>query len=333
MSVQQAIVHLIEKKADGSAAILHLREHGLSGEVVEHLVADLNESYNAKPDKLWGYFQPSSENYPLSDWLAALLAERRDFVSFSQQVAERLKSYLEDAGFMSGGHVLLAQYRQGMTDYLSIALLHHSAGLTVTEQLDLIPAPHLDLGQLHLAARINLSEWQQNSTSRQYISLIRGRNGRKLAEAFRECLGCVEGADAAGETRTLLKAFSEYVEAADLPEETARTQTDTLVEYASGQAKRGQPLSIDELSSLLDDENPRAFYEHIRHKDYGLSPEIPADKRTLNQFRRFTGRTEGLSISFDAHLLGNAVQYDEAQEVLIIRCVPEKLRGQLKGSN
>lgn len=103
------------------------------------------------------------------------------------------------------------------------------------------------------------------------------------------------------------------------------------MEYASGQSKRGQPLSIDELSSLLDDENPRAFYEHIRHKDYGLSPEIPADKRTLNQFRRFTGRTEGLSISFDAHLLGNAVQYDEAQEVLIIRCVPEKLRGQLKG--
>ncbi|MCP2074298.1 UNVERIFIED_ORG: nucleoid-associated protein YejK [Pseudomonas lini] len=28
----------------------------------------------------------------------------------------------------------------------------------------------------------------------------------------------------------------------------------------------------------------RAVYDHIRNKDYGLFPDIPADKRTLNQF-------------------------------------------------
>ncbi len=54
-------------------------------------------------------------------------------------------------------------------------------------------------------------------------------------------------------------------------------------------------------------QQPRAFYDYIRNKDYGLSPEIPADKRTLNQFRRFTGRAEGLSISFETGQWGARV--------------------------
>ncbi|PAU63293.1 nucleoid-associated protein YejK, partial [Pseudomonas sp. PIC25] len=71
-------------------------------------------------------------------------------------------------------------------------------------------------------------------------------------------------------------------------------------------------------------------YEHIRNKDYGLSPEIPPDKRTLSQFRRFTGRAEGLSISFEAHLLGSAIEYDENHDTLVIRHLPTQLRDQLK---
>jgi nucleoid-associated protein len=89
-------------------------------------------------------------------------------------------------------------------------------------------------------------------------------------------------------------------------------------------------MGLEELSGLIDEERPRAFYEHIRNKDYGLSPEIPPDKRTLSQFRRFTGRAEGLSISFEAHLLGSKIEYDEARDMLIIRQVPTQLKDQLK---
>ncbi|HLA30007.1 MAG TPA: nucleoid-associated protein, partial [Pseudomonas sp.] len=128
----------------------------------------------------------------------------------------------------------------------------------------------------------------------------------------------------------LLKAFSDFVESEDLPEEAAREKTKTLVDYASSQAKIGEPMGLQELSGLIDEERPRAFYEHIRNKDYGLSPEIPADKRTLNQFQRFTGRAEGLSISFEAHLLGSKVEYDESQGTLIIRNLPTQLTDQLK---
>ena len=226
---------------------------------------------------------------------------------------------MEESNLSVGGHVLFAHYQQGMTDYLAIALLHHSEGVAVTDELDVTPSRHLDLGQLHLAARINVSEWQNNKQSKQYISFIKGKNGKKVSEYFRDFIGCQEGVDGPGETRTLLKAFSDFVESEDLPEDSAREKTKTLVDYASSQAKLGEPMGLEELSELIDEERPKAFYDHIRNKDYGLSPEIPADKRTLNQFRRFTGRAEGLSISFEAHLLGSKIEYDEENGTLIIK--------------
>nr|WP_322939103.1 nucleoid-associated protein [Pseudomonas sp. s4] len=151
-----------------------------------------------------------------------------------------------------------------------------------------------------------------------------------MSDYFRDFIGCQEGVDAPGETRTLLKAFSDFVESEDLPEEQAREKTNTLVGYATSQAKLGEPMTLEELSGLIDEDRPQAFYDHIRNRDYGLSPEIPADKRTLNQFRRFTGRAEGLSISFEAHLLGSKIDYDENAGTLTIRNLPTQLRDQLK---
>ena len=61
-----------------------------------------------------------------------------------------------------------------------------------------------------------------------------------------------------------------------------------------------------------------------------MAPEFPADKRTLSQFQRFTGRAEGLSISFEAHLLGSKIEYDESTDTLVIRNLPTQLTDQLK---
>lgn len=331
MPIRHCIVHLIEKKPDGSPAVLHARDSELAeSQAMENLLADLNESYNAKQGKAWGLFHAESGAYPFSGWLGRYLEGETDFTAFSRKAVEHLQKLMEESNLSTGGHVLFAHYQQGMTDYLAIALLHHSEGVTVTDSLEVAPAKHLDLAQLHLAARINISEWRNNKQSKQYISFIKGKNGKKVSDYFRDFIGCQEGVDAPSETRTLLKAFSDFVESEDLAEEAAREKTSALVDYASNQARRGEPMTLEELSEVIDEERPRAFFDHIRNKDYGLSPEIPPDKRTLNQFRRFTGRAEGLSISFEAHLLGSKIEYDEAQDTLIIHNLPTQLKDQLK---
>lgn len=331
MPIHHCILHFIDKKPDGSPTILHRREAELAqSEAIEYLLADLNDSYNAKPGKGWGYFQEDSQSYPFKGWLEAYLVQSQDFPAFTTQAVQHLQALMEQSNLATGGHVLFAHYQQGMTEYLIIALLHQTQGIGISESLELVTGEHLDLSQLHLAARINLSEWHNNAQSKQYISFIKGRNGRKVSDYFRDFIGCQEGVDAPTETQTLLKAFSDYVDSSDLPEQQVREKTEALMDYASTQARLGQPISLEELSEVLDEEQPRGFYQHIRNSDYGLAPEIPADKRTLSQFRRISGRADGLSISFEAHLLGSQVEYDDSREVLIIRQLPSQLREQLK---
>ncbi|POA45573.1 nucleoid-associated protein YejK [Pseudomonas sp. MPR-ANC1] len=331
MPLRHAIVFHIDKKPDGTPAMLHTRDTELVvSDATENLLGDLNEAYNGKQGKAWGLFHAESGAFPFSGWLNRYLSGGYGFVDFTRDAVEHLKRLMEESNLSVGGHALFAHYQQGLTDYLAIALLHHSDGVSVTDELDVTPSRHLDLGQLHLAARINISEWQSNPKSRQYISFIKGKNGRKATDYFRDFIGCQEGVDGPGETRTLLKAFKDFVESEELPDDSAREKAKTLLDYASSQAKIGGLVTLDELSEVIDEENPKAFADFARAAAYGLSPEIPADKRTLNQFRRFTGRTEGLSISFEAHLLGTKIEFDEENGTLTLKGLPTALLDQLK---
>lgn len=330
MPILHSIIHRIDKDSGETPARLEAAGGELApSPALDDLLAGLGDAYHAKA-KAWGRFTEEGEAANLfAGELAAYLAGTTRFLDLTCTLAERL-TVLIDAHLPAGGYVLVVDQQQGDTRYLSLALLHHRQGFGVDASLAVVPSHQLNLTQMTLAARLNLTQWQDGTASHPYLSWTRDRGGRKLAEDFQALLGAEEGLDASRETRTLLKAFSDYVERQDLPEEASREKTEALIDYASDQARRGEPITLGELSELVDEQQPKAFYEHIRNSDYGLAPEIPPDKRTLNQFRRFTGRTQGVSISFDSHLLGSSVEYDEDQDRLIIKTVPKQLREQLK---
>jgi nucleoid-associated protein len=331
MPVRHSAIHKIDKNPDGTPAVLILGSaEQVESQARDDLVQQFNESYNAATGKAWGFFHQESGAHPFSGWLGKYLAGGYDFLEFSITAVEHLTKLMEESNLTTGGHALFCHYQQGLTDYLIIALVQETEAVTMTEELHLMTVKRLDLDHIRLAARINLSEWKNNPQSRQYISYLKGKQGRRVSEYFRDFIGCQEGIDGPGETRTLLKAFSDFVESEDLGEESAREKTQTLVSYSMAQAKLGEPITLDELSEVLDDDHPKAFAEFIQGKDYGLSASIPPDKKTLNKFRRFTGRADGLSISFEQHLLGSKVEFDETEGTLTLRRLPTQLTNQLK---
>lgn len=334
MPVLHSVIHKIDKKPDGSPAVLYLgTAEQVDSQARDDLVQQFNESYNATAGKGWGLFHVESGAYPLRGWLSKYLVGDNDFLSFTTTAVEYLTKLMEESNLTVGGHALFCHYQQGLTQYLVIALVQETEAVTMTEELCLMTVKRLDLDYIRLAARINLSEWQNNPESRQYISYIKGKQGRRINDYFRDFIGCQEGIDAPGETRTLLKAFSDFVESEDLPEESAREKTQALVSYSMAQAKLGEPITLDELSELIDEDQPKSFYNFIKAKDYGLSDTLPPDKKTLNKFRRFTGRANGLSISFEQHLLGSKVEFDEVDGTLTLRGLPTQLTEQLKRAN
>lgn len=78
MPIRHCIVHLIDKKPDGSPAVLHARDSELAAsDAIENLLADLNDSYNAKQGKARGFFHGESGAYPLSGWLKQYRTKKR----------------------------------------------------------------------------------------------------------------------------------------------------------------------------------------------------------------------------------------------------------------
>lgn len=332
MPIRHAVIHQIDKKPDGSPAALHLASQPLpESQAIEDLVFDVNVTYNAKTGKAWGYFQPESGAWPLSGWLTKwFVDDALGFIDFSRTAAEHLIKLMEESNLAVGGHVLFAHYKQGMTEYLTIAILQQVETVAVAHDLSVAVSRNLDTGTLAFASRINLSEWRANPASRQYISFIKPKGGRRATAYFRDFIGVTEGIDSPGETRTLLKAFADFVKTEDLADDTASEKSHDLVTYAQAQDKVGEPISLNELSALLIEDDPKTFADFIRAGDYGLSESFAADKRTLNQYRRYTGRAEGMSISFEAHLLGKRVEFDAESASLTIRNLPTQLMDQLK---
>lgn len=331
MPIRHAVMHFIDKKPDGSPAVLHMASASLpeSG-AIENLVHDVNDGYNAKTGKAWGFFHGESAAFPLSGWLAKVVSGDMQFIDFTRTAVEHLMRLMQESNLAVGGHVLFALYQQGMTEYLTIAILRQAETISVADDLTVSVSRNLDTSALHFAARINLSEWKHNPASRQYISFIKSKNGRKASDYFRDFIGCQAGIDSPGETRTLLKAFADFMSAEDLPSDTASEKSQNLVAYVQAQGKIGEPISLDELSEVLDESSPKTFADFIRAGDYGISEAFAADKRTLNQYRRYTGRAEGMSISFEARLLGERVEFDQASASLTIKNLPTQLISQLK---
>jgi len=92
MPLRHLVVHLIDKKPDGSPAVLHARDSELAESAAnENMLSDLNENYNAKQGKAWGFFHAESGAHPLSGWLKEYFAGTRSFIAFSLVAVEHLQ--------------------------------------------------------------------------------------------------------------------------------------------------------------------------------------------------------------------------------------------------
>lgn len=95
MPIRHCIVHLIDKKPDGSPAVLHARDSELAeSTAIENLLADLNDSYNAKQGKAWGLFHAESGAHPFSGWLKEYLDSDKTFTDFSRVAVEHLQKLM-----------------------------------------------------------------------------------------------------------------------------------------------------------------------------------------------------------------------------------------------
>ena len=329
ITVNQIVLHQLVKHAENETTTMEsvLRDELLTiTPEVEQMMLQLHQGYQNK-GKAFGVFQ---ENSIFAQDLNRLLENEINFFNFSQQSTKLLAQELGKYNFADSGTLILCQYNFLATDYLFIALLDSRISMLVDENLEIRRTEYLDITQFDIAARINLTDLQVNANSNRYLTFIKGRVGRKISDFFMDFLGAEEGLNPQVQNQCLLQAVSDYCEQGDLNKEQTQAVKKQVFEYCKGQLASGDEIALTELSANLPTLNERPFVTFTEEQDYGLEETIPPVRSALKTLTKFSGSGKGVTLSFDADLLNNRIEWDPLTDTLTIKGIPPNLKDQLQ---
>ncbi|AGH38713.1 Nucleoid-associated protein [Bibersteinia trehalosi USDA-ARS-USMARC-188] len=329
ITVTEIVLHQLQQNAESETPQLDtvLRNELLAiSPEVEQMMLQLHQAYQGKA-KAYGVFKDESI---FAQQLNRLLEGEHDFLPFSHSSAKMLASELAKYSFASGGTFILCRYTFLATEYLFIALLDSRASMLVDEQLDVKRTEYLEIAQYDIACRINLTELKLNAQSNRYLTFIKGRVGRKVADFFMDFLSAEEGLNPQVQNQTLLQAVHDYCEQGELDGNQTQAVKKQVFDYCKGQMNSGEEIALQELSANLPNLNEQDFATFTQNQAYDLEESIPPVRNALKTLTKYSGSGKGVTISFDAELLSQRIIWDELNDTLTIKGLPANLRDQLQ---
>jgi nucleoid-associated protein len=341
MPIQHIIIHEVTKEPP-SAAVANLRDQ-------ENPVNDHAERVSSQLAALFkglnigGFHRPDSPGLPVPAFESLLRTyfngtDFSDFVAFSHGASELLIDKLNEptAQQAKGGYLLLNHYTHQGSHFLSVVLLRMRQGISLSADLSFTAVDELNLDTLHMAARINLSDWRAAATER-YIAFKIGRQARDVTQYFSDFIGCREYRAAKEDTKNLVAATGDFCARRNLSESETLGVRRQVEELCRDRLDSGSPVFLEDIASLLDaryppeDEKGQGLFLSIAQDDYGLTNTPAIDRGGLRSLVRYSGKTKKLAISFDADLLDQgAVRYDSDTKSLTITELPESLLAELE---
>ncbi|MCS3407893.1 nucleoid-associated protein YejK [Serratia sp. AKBS12] len=326
LDIDQIALHQLVKRDEQTLDVV-LRDSLLpANAAVEEMMAELHRVYSAK-SKAYGLFNEESE---LAQALRTCRKGDEDFLAFSRAATGRLRDELAKYPFAESGVVLFGQYRYLAVEYLLIAVLNSCNSMRVNEELDISTTHYLDINHADIVARVDLTEWETNPESTRYLTFLKGRVGRKVSDFFMDFLAAAEGLDTKAQNRGLLQAVDDYCTDAQLDKNERQSVRQQVYSYCNEQLQAGEEIELQALSAEIAPLGEKDFLQFSSEQGYELEDSFPADRGTLRQLTKFAGSGGGISLNFDAMLLGERIFWDAATDTLTIRGTPPNLRDQLQ---
>ncbi|WP_373778402.1 nucleoid-associated protein YejK [Glaesserella sp.] len=327
INVTEIVLHQLHQTNSESPELQTvLRENLLTiSSEAEQMMLQLHQAYQGKA-KAYGVFLSESV---FAQQLNRLLENETDFLPFSHSCAKMLASELVKYPFASGGTFILCRYTFLTTEYLFIALIDSRSSMLVDEQLEVKRTEYLDITQYDIACRINLTELKINAQSNRYLTFIKGRVGRKVADFFMDFLSAEEGLNPQVQNQVLLQAVSDYCQQGELDNTQTQAVKKQVFDYCKGQINSGEEITLSDLSDNLPTLNEQQFVEFAQAQEYGLEDNIPPMRNALKTLTKYSGSGKGVTLSFDAELLNQRIIWDELNDTLTIKGLPTNLRDQL----
>lgn len=342
MIIRDIVVHLIEKQADLGQSTLSLSPQSILNDsdiaMLEQFLEGLNKIYNSKSSKVFGCFVEKPEDIEASlsshqellrQWVNKKTDTQISFIEYTHQAMNVLKYYIDQASKATGGYMIFVHYTLFGSDFMLIVMLNNVSGITVDAKLGINTIDYLDISKLHLAARIDLSLWQDDPQSGRYISMIRGKEGNKLSDYFRKFIGSDETINSKEETSELLNAVSQFCDTKIENDESKSQFKKKATEFCLDQADKGQNVVLKDFSDYVADNAVDDFMNYVNNEHFNLTEEVAPNKTVIRRFNKISGRNQQVSITINEEALGDTIIYDAEKETLTLSDLPATLKAQL----
>jgi len=329
--VTAAVLHKLVKEPHRPASVQTRDEQLPLTEPVLNLVSAISKFYGSKASKGYGRFEEDVLTYPSSTVLRRMFdSGDLTFVEGSKLLLNVLAGKAQQAPLSKGGYVLMAHGKaDGGDNWFLVAIINNVASNAVDEEtLEIVESVHVDVDNLRVAGRVNLTTWMQGDEHERYLGFLKHRG--EVAEYFKYFLGCNVVVRDSEDTKRLVDGLRAFARAEDLDQGTEDDFLRRAHAFCAQRSKAREGLSLEELTNAAWPQDPERLQQALAGGAIEISDGFVPDGRSLRSLIKFHGKSKYWTVDMDRRALrqGDA-QYVQSRGELILRNLPPSLRSAL----
>lgn len=325
--ITNCIVHKLIKEAHQRDADIDLRPTELLvNPSVQRLIDHLHSLYSGRAGKGYGRFEENEDEYPAQRFIRQHVVEgASDFLELSNRLMTHLQSRASVEQLATGGFVLIVKINNDGTDYLLVAMVTEVVGSAITEGLEIVDSVHLDMSQLRVAGRVDLTAWQGGAE--RYISFLKARGD--IASYFKLFLGCNDLILALEESKKLVVGLEQFAAEQELEPARRDEFLEQAHQYLTALGK-DTPVSLEALSNHLWPDAPETLQTKLASDELGLSDGFVPDRRAIKGLVKFEGKSDYWKLTFDRKAMRSGhLRYNRDTDSIVLTHIPPQLRQEL----
>jgi nucleoid-associated protein len=329
--IHHAIIHKLVKEQHGKASVVERSADLPATDPVKKLVLDIHDLYASRPSKGYGRFEADEINYPSARILRSVFKEKKLVFSMaSKQLLKVLATKAGGVALATGGYVLMAHTtNEAKIDWFIVAIINNVDGSAIDDTtLEVIDGAHVDLENLRVAGRVNITDWLGGDAQTRYVGFLKQRG--EVADYFKLFLGCNELLADAEETKKLVSVLKRFAKNEGLDQKKEEEFLRSAYDYCLERHKNDEQLSLESLSNAIWPDKPKKLQRAFVAADVQISDGFVPDGRSIKSLVRMKYKTDYWSIDLDRHALTSGyARYNQQKGELTLRKLPDGLRAEL----
>ena len=325
MHIENLIFHKLEKYVGEQSTVAYRDDVLPIDPQSMQFVEAITSAYNKKSNIFWGFFDDNSDSYPfqtmLDDYLQELSPDA--FVAFSKRAMEHLQKEIDDTPLATGGYIVFVHFIEDEMDFVICAILQDKHGFMIDpDTLLLKDSPQLDIDQLRVASRINATVWKMSSYVNHYVSFL--NTSGDVSRYFKSFIGCTDNVSTGDLTLAAIDATRDHLSSLNLSAAEYNERFEQAMNHMMDKAKKKEPIKLEGLAELIDEDNPDAFIDLATSDGYDVSQSFNGHKSSISASAYHLFKTKDLTIRFHKNMWGSSVRWEPLTQKIIIE-VPDKI--------